>query len=246
MEKDGRGTSKDTRAPVGARHEAHHAGLTDDRRFLWAGGLDDSIIYIFDVGTDPAKPKLVKTIEGFVEKSGGVAGPHGFYARPGRMLISALSNSRDWGGKTALVAFVYLGCTDASGCPLPLASLQQADRVIASRDDLRDRVRLVTVSFDPSRDTPVAMRGLRHHMAPRSEWRFLAAASQREIEPVLVAYGQDAAPLLTQAGRDTGLMRHVAKGFLIDPQGGVRNIYSSGFLDHRLLLRDIETALQGD
>src|SRR5438128_11533067 len=26
---------------VGARGEAHHMGFTDDRRFLWAGGLDD-------------------------------------------------------------------------------------------------------------------------------------------------------------------------------------------------------------
>ncbi len=90
---------------VGGRHEAHHAGLTDDRRFLWAGGLDDSVIYIFDIASDPAKPKLVKTIDDFVEKTGGVVGPHGFYALPGRMLISALSNSSDWGGKTALVEY---------------------------------------------------------------------------------------------------------------------------------------------
>src|SRR5438445_503314 len=27
--------------PVGGRHEAHHAGFADDRRYLWAGGLDD-------------------------------------------------------------------------------------------------------------------------------------------------------------------------------------------------------------
>ena len=27
---------------VGGRHEAHHVGFTDDRRYLWAGGLDDS------------------------------------------------------------------------------------------------------------------------------------------------------------------------------------------------------------
>jgi selenium-binding protein 1 len=26
-------------ASVGGRHEAHHAGFTDDRRYLWAGGL---------------------------------------------------------------------------------------------------------------------------------------------------------------------------------------------------------------
>jgi protein SCO1/2 len=38
-------------------------------------------------------------------------------------------------------------------------------------------------------------------------------------------------------------MRHVAKVFLVDDEGAVRNIYSSGLLDHRLLLRDVETLL---
>ena len=47
---------------VGGRHEAHHAGFTDDRRQLWAGGLDSSQIFVFDLATDPAHPKLVKTI----------------------------------------------------------------------------------------------------------------------------------------------------------------------------------------
>ena len=54
---------------VGGRHEAHHSGFTDDRRFLWASGLDTSKIFIFDVHTDPAKPKLTKTIHDFVSKS---------------------------------------------------------------------------------------------------------------------------------------------------------------------------------
>jgi selenium-binding protein 1 len=90
---------------VGGRHEAHHAGLSDDRRFLWAGGLDDSRIWIFDIASDPAHPKIAKTIDDFVEKTGGVVGPHGFYALPGRMMISALSNSKDFGGKTALVEY---------------------------------------------------------------------------------------------------------------------------------------------
>jgi len=44
---------------VGGRHEAHHGGFTDDRRYLWMGGLDDSKIFIFDIAADPAKPKLV-------------------------------------------------------------------------------------------------------------------------------------------------------------------------------------------
>jgi selenium-binding protein 1 len=90
---------------VGGRHEAHHAGLSDDRRFLWAGGLDDSLIYIFDIHSDPAAPKLVKTIDDFVKKTGGVVGPHGFYALPGRMMISSLSNAKDKGGRTAIVEY---------------------------------------------------------------------------------------------------------------------------------------------
>jgi len=92
-------------ASVGGRHEAHHAGFTDDRRYLWVGGLDDSLIWVFDLATDPAHPKLVKTIDTFVKDSGGVVGPHTFFALPGRMLISGLSNDKDQGGKTALVEY---------------------------------------------------------------------------------------------------------------------------------------------
>ena len=65
---------------VGGRNEAHHSDFTDDRHYLWAGGLDTSKIFIFDVFSDPAKPKLHKTLTDFVEKSGGVVGPHTLYA----------------------------------------------------------------------------------------------------------------------------------------------------------------------
>jgi selenium-binding protein 1 len=94
---------------VGGRHEAHHGGLTDDRRHLWVSGLDTSKIFIFDVAADPGKPKLVKTIDDFEKASGGVVGPHGAYALPGRMLISGLSNNQDHGGRTALVEYTNDG-----------------------------------------------------------------------------------------------------------------------------------------
>jgi methanethiol oxidase len=58
-----------THLSVGGRNEAHHAGLTDDRRYLWAAGLDTSKIFIFDVHSDPAKPKLHKVIDDFVARA---------------------------------------------------------------------------------------------------------------------------------------------------------------------------------
>ncbi|CAN7693816.1 selenium-binding protein [Pseudoduganella sp. LjRoot289] len=89
---------------VPGRGEAHHMGFSDDRRYLWAGRLDDSKIFIFDVGTDPAKPKLVKTISDLPGKSGYI-GPHTFYPIPGRMLVGTLSNARDHGGATGLAVY---------------------------------------------------------------------------------------------------------------------------------------------
>ena len=89
---------------VNRRGEAHHMGFTDDRRYLWAGGLDDSRIYVFDVGTDPAMPRLVKTISD-LPKQTGLVGPHTFYALPGRMLVQMLSNTKDHGGVTAMLLF---------------------------------------------------------------------------------------------------------------------------------------------
>jgi selenium-binding protein 1 len=96
-------------ASVGGRHEAHHGGFTDDRRHLWLAGLDTSKIFAFDVHSDPAKPKLVMTIDNFVEDSGGAVGPHALYALPGRMMIAALSNNKDHGGRTALVEYTNEG-----------------------------------------------------------------------------------------------------------------------------------------
>jgi len=90
---------------VGGRNEAHHAGFTDDRRQLWLAGLENSRVFIFDVHTDPAKPRHVKTIDNFGEATGGAIGPHGAYALPGRVLIPCLSNEKDHGGRTALVEY---------------------------------------------------------------------------------------------------------------------------------------------
>jgi len=93
------------RHSLDGRHEAHHGGFTDDRRQLWLSGLESSKIFIYDVHTNPARPRYLKTIDNFEQLTGGAVGPHGVYALPGRVLIPCLSNARDRGGHTALVEF---------------------------------------------------------------------------------------------------------------------------------------------
>lgn len=147
-------------------------------------------------------------------------------------------------GNCAVVSFVYASCPDAGGCPLVLASLRRMDRALASTRDLASRVQMVTVSFDPVTDTPARLAILRDHLKPVGEWRFLTAESDREIRPVLDDFGQDALRLVAaEDGKSLGVIRHLTKVFLVDSDLAIRNIYSSGFLDYQILLRDIETLL---
>jgi methanethiol oxidase len=100
-----------SQASVGGRYEAHHGDFDDDRRHFWVSGLDPASnkIWIFDVAADPEHPKLSKTIDTFAKDSGGVAGPHTFFALPGQMLITGLSNTADKSGRTGLVEYNNAG-----------------------------------------------------------------------------------------------------------------------------------------
>lgn len=146
-------------------------------------------------------------------------------------------------GQLAVVSFVYLGCRDPGGCPLALATLVRLDRALAARAELAGRVRLVSVSFDPRHDRPDDLARLREGLSPRSDWRFFTAEDDADLGPVLTDFGQNVDVIPDDSGETTAL-GHVLKVFLVDAPGRVRNVYSTGFLDHRLLLRDVETLLQ--
>ena len=53
-------------------NETHHWGYTDDRTKIWAGGLFSSRIWILDVATDPAKPRIEKVHREHPRVSGSV------------------------------------------------------------------------------------------------------------------------------------------------------------------------------
>jgi cytochrome oxidase Cu insertion factor (SCO1/SenC/PrrC family) len=149
-------------------------------------------------------------------------------------------------GQVALVSFAYLDCTDATGCPLALATLKRLDAELAARPAFAGRARLVTLSIDPARDTAERMAAARRHLAPVGDWRFLTVERPEALEPVLADFGQDAVPMRGPDGVDIGRIRHVLKVFLVDSNGDVRNIYSAGFLFIPVLLNDIETVLMGE
>lgn len=97
-----------TRVDLGsAGNEPHHMGFTDDRTKIWAGTLFSKRVFIMDVATDPASPRIIKTIED-VPAQTGLHGPHTYYALPGRMLLTFLS-SADGGLPGGLAEFTNDG-----------------------------------------------------------------------------------------------------------------------------------------
>jgi cytochrome oxidase Cu insertion factor (SCO1/SenC/PrrC family) len=144
-------------------------------------------------------------------------------------------------GEAALISFVYGRCHEA--CPLALAVLRRVDRLLADTPSLAGRVRLVTVSFDPEADSPERMAELRGNLRPKGRWDFLTASDPGALEPVLVDFGQR---VVARPDLAPGAIQHVLKIFLVDADGNVRNIYSSGLLEPLLLRNDAATVLGVD
>ncbi|MBI3797679.1 MAG: SCO family protein [Deltaproteobacteria bacterium] len=147
-------------------------------------------------------------------------------------------------GKIAVISFMYTACGDVGGCPLAAAVLQQIDRLLSARPALAKRVVLLSVSFDPERDTLARLTEVREILAPHSDWHFLTGTTPEALQAILEDFHQPVAKLWQADGNWSGLFRHVLKVYLLDAKHQVRNIYSTGLFDARLVLNDIETILQ--
>jgi cytochrome oxidase Cu insertion factor (SCO1/SenC/PrrC family) len=145
--------------------------------------------------------------------------------------------------RVAVVAFVYTTCVETAGCPLAQSVLHRLDRALAADAQLRRRVVLVSLSFDPERDDPARLSTIRAANAPKSDWRFMTTSGEETLTPLLDDFGQPVARLRFTDGRWTGLYRHVLKVFLLDRGHRVRNVYSTGLLDADLVLNDVRTLL---
>lgn len=145
------------------------------------------------------------------------------------------------GDRIAIVSFIYGSCAEVAGCPLSTAALHRLDRLLADDPDLTGDVVLVTISFDPERDTPARLAAMRTGHTPRGDWRFLTSRDEAQLAPLLADFGQTVSKLRWDDGTWTGVFRHVLKVFLLDRERRVRNVYSAGFLHPALLLNDART-----
>lgn len=150
--------------------------------------------------------------------------------------------------RITLLGFIYTTCIDPDGCPLAYLVFDTLKQTIVATPALRGRVRFVTLSFDPARDSPEVMHeyaGSRvSDESGALSWYFLTTRSARELMPLVEGFGQDIRYTIDRStGKPRRELSHVLKVFLIDRAGFIREIYSSTFLHPQTVLNDIETLL---
>jgi protein SCO1 len=148
-------------------------------------------------------------------------------------------------GRVTVLSFIYTRCAAAKACPMATGVLMQLHRLSAEDASLAKSMRLVSMSFDPVNDTPGRMAhyaALAANRPTASPWQFVTTRSQEQLQPILEAYGQ-AVDKKTNPLDPTGPLNHTLRVFLIDRAGKIRNIYSSGTLDVRLVLADVKTLM---
>jgi len=151
---------------------------------------------------------------------------------------------KDLLGRTWVADFVFTHCADA--CPRLTATMKELQDAL-SPSERESAVGLLSISVDPARDTPEAMRTYAQaHGADPRLWRFLTG-DQTQIERAVVQgfkLGIEPAGDVHSAAFD---IMHGEKFVLVDSSGNIRGYYDvndAGELQH--LLRDVRQLARGD
>jgi len=146
-------------------------------------------------------------------------------------------------GRLSVVSFIYSYCRDPIGCPLAWRMLDEVHKALSNDPALARAAQLVTISFDPTNDTPQQMRlfGGERIGDARVRWWFLTTASVARLLPLLEGFGQDVTVETDARGRPTRTLNHLLKVFTVDAKRQVREVYSVATLAPQAIVNDLRT-----
>ena len=140
-------------------------------------------------------------------------------------------------GKVLLVSFIFTTCNGT--CPATTHRMSQIQEELKSRGLTKDdRVRLLSISLDPIRDTPEVLGGyMKMYDADPAHWSFLTGPPEK-VTDVIKAWGMWVKPAAN------GQLDHPSRIFLVDPQYRIREIYNLNFLRPKWVAQDVELLLK--
>lgn len=163
-------------------------------------------------------------------------------AAPGFTLTSqegATVSLSDFSGKWVLIDWVFTNCV--TFCPLLTGGMNVVHSGLG--DTVGESVQLVTITFDPTRDTPEALRAYSRGVAPdQTGWTWLTGTAE-ETSAVAAAYGVSFDP--GEAVNGVAQFDHTSLLVVIDPAGREKHRYfGSGWSED--VLERLEADISGD
>jgi protein SCO1/2 len=145
--------------------------------------------------------------------------------------------STELSGKVVLVSFVFTTCNGT--CPATTHRMCQIQDALKQRGLLKDhRVRLLSITLDPARDTPEVLRGyMRLYDADAASWTFLTGTKE-VVNKVVKDWRMWAKPAAN------GQLDHPSRIYLVDSRGRIREIYNLGFMKTDWVAEDIAILLK--
>jgi protein SCO1/2 len=148
-------------------------------------------------------------------------------------------------GRVTVLSFIYTRCNDPKACPHATGVLYRLHQVSLKDSVIAKNLQLISFSFDPTHDTPAVMDSYSDRFDRASggaNWMFLTTRTPADIAPILRGYGQ-VVDRKANPNDVYGPYNHTLRVYLIDRNGMVRNIYSYGLFDARLVMTDVRTLL---
>ncbi|HEY2748578.1 MAG TPA: SCO family protein [Polyangia bacterium] len=143
-------------------------------------------------------------------------------------------------GHVWIVDFIFTTCPEV--CPRMTEDMARLQTWLVNRA-LADRVRLVSVSVDPDRDTPEKLRAYAaHYHARPGTWTF-ATGSQQAIEDAVVRGFKIAVSREKDDSQDGFAIVHGTKFVLVDGKRQIRGYYDTSDGAAMARLRDDAAAL---
>ncbi|MFO7847758.1 MAG: SCO family protein [Balneolaceae bacterium] len=143
-------------------------------------------------------------------------------------------------GKVMLVGYVYTHCPDI--CPMITYNMRDIQRELPDEQDFM----LVSISFDPERDSPEILNEYAtNYKLDQENWRFLTGKTNvvDDLLEVLDIQTLKTPTQFTDSGKPQYFIDHSDRVTLIDRNGNIRNTYVGSEMDQEQIVSDIHKLL---
>ena len=152
---------------------------------------------------------------------------------------------RDYRGKALVLTFIYTRCQDPNQCTLMSNNFAAIDQELQKQPELYQKTHLLSISFDPTYDTPKVLRSYgaaytgKYSEETFAHWEF-ASGSADEVKGIAqyfgIRYYQD-----TPSGQEQVI--HSLRTAVIGPDGKVVKVYRGNEWKPDDLVKDIQALL---